>query len=155
MLQALELVTVIVGRRSDGNVCQLGTCAKGIGEPRLITFPVPTPDNPLAPGTPSWANYVKGVIANFAEQIPAFDAMIATSVPLGGGLSSSASLEVATYTFLEQLTGKEEKDLKAKALACQKAEHDFAHMPCGIMDQFISVMGKKGNALLLDCRYYC
>ena len=77
----------------------------------------------------------------------------ATSVPLGGGLSSSASLEVATYTFLEQLTGKEQKDLKVKALACQKAEHNFANMPCGIMDQFISVMGKRGNALLLDCRY--
>lgn len=42
--------------------------------------------------------------------------------------------------------------LKEKALACQKAEHDFANMPCGIMDQFISTMGKKGNALLIDCR---
>ena len=151
-LQALELVTVIVGRKSDGDVCHLGTCAQGVDEPH-ITFPVPTPENPLAPGKLSWANYVKGVIANFPGQIPAFDAVIATSVPLGGGLSSSASLEVAAYTFLEQLTGKEQKDLKAKALACQKAEHDFAHMPCGIMDQFISVMGKKGNALLLDCRY--
>lgn len=43
--------------------------------------------------------------------------------------------------------------LKKKALACQKAEHDFANMPCGIMDQFISTMGKKRNALLIDCRY--
>lgn len=153
LLQALELVTVIVGRKSDGDVCQVATCAKGADEPHMITFPVPTPDSPLTPGKPSWANYVKGVIANFPKQIPAFDAIIVTSVPLGGGLSSSASLEVATYTFLEQLTGKDEKDLKAKALACQKAEHDFANMPCGIMDQFISVMGKKGNALLLDCRY--
>lgn len=41
---------------------------------------------------------------------------------------------------------------KDKALACQKAEHDYAGMPCGIMDQFISVMGKKDNALLIDCR---
>lgn len=40
----------------------------------------------------------------------------------------------------------------AKALACQKAEHTFAGMPCGIMDQFISVMGKEGHALLIDCR---
>lgn len=152
-LQALELVTVIVGRKSDGNVCRLATCAQGVDEPHVITFPVHTPDSPLVPGKPSWANYVKGVIANFPGPIPAFDAVIATSVPLGGGLSSSASLEVATYTFLEQLTGKEQKDLKVKALACQKAEHNFANMPCGIMDQFISVMGKRGNALLLDCRY--
>lgn len=149
---ALELVTVIVGRKSDGNVCRLATCAQGVDEPHVITFPIHTPDSPLVPGKPSWANYVKGVIANFPGPIPAFDAVIATSVPLGGGLSSSASLEVATYTFLEQLTGKEQKDLKVKALACQKAEHNFANMPCGIMDQFISVMGKRGNALLLDCR---
>lgn len=40
-----------------------------------------------------------------------------------------------------------------KALACQKAEHEYAEMPCGIMDQFISVMGKKDNALLIDCRF--
>lgn len=149
---ALDLVTVIVGRKSDNDVCRLGTSARGADEPVMIMFPAPTPDKPLTPGKPSWANYVKGVIANFPGKIPAFDAMIASSVPLGGGLSSSASLEVATYTFLEQLTGKEQKDLKAKALACQKAEHNFANMPCGIMDQFISVMGKKGNALLLDCR---
>ena len=151
-MKALELVTVIVGRKTDGNVCQLGTTSKGADEPLMITFPVPTPSSPLVPGKPSWANYVKGVIANFQGKVPAFDAMIASSVPLGGGLSSSASLEVATYTFLEQLTGKKEKDLKAKALACQKAEHEFANMPCGVMDQFISVMGKKGSALLLDCR---
>ena len=43
-------------------------------------------------------------------------------------------------------------DLKTKALSCQEAEHKFPKMPCGIMDQFISVMGKKEHALLLDCR---
>ena len=43
-------------------------------------------------------------------------------------------------------------DLKTKALACQESEHKFPKMPCGIMDQFISVMGKEGHALLLDCR---
>ena len=80
-----------------------------------------------------------------------FDAAIVTSVPLGGGLSSSASLEVATYTFLEILTGETTPE-KDKALACQEAEHTFAGMPCGIMDQFISTMGKEGKALLLDCR---
>lgn len=46
-------------------------------------------------------------------------------------------------------------DPVAKALACQKAEHTFAMMPCGIMDQFISVMGKEGHALLIDCRSGC
>jgi len=84
--------------------------------------------------------------------VPGFDAVIVSSVPLGGGLSSSASLEVAMFTFLETLTGKPADTQKVKALACQKAEHEFAAMPCGIMDQFISTMGKEGNALLIDCR---
>ncbi len=65
------------------------------------------------------------------------------SALLGGGLSSSASLEVGFYTFLEALSGDPCGDPRAKALACQKAEHEFAGMPCGIMDQFISVMGEE------------
>ncbi|KAK3728541.1 hypothetical protein QZH41_011618 [Actinostola sp. cb2023] len=149
---ALELVTVIVGHKTDDDTCSIVTSANGADQPHQINFPVPSASSPLSPGDPSWANYVKGVIANFKNPVPGFKAAIATSVPLGGGLSSSASLEVAMYTFLEQLCDAEQTDLKAKALACQKAEHDFAGMPCGIMDQFISVMGKKGNALLLDCR---
>lgn len=144
---------MIVGSKADDNSCTIITSAKGADEPHKITFPVPSSSSPLSPGEPKWANYVKGVIANFKCPVPSFKAAIATSVPLGGGLSSSASVEVAMYTFLEQLCDSEQNDLKAKALACQKAEHDFAGMPCGIMDQFISVMGKKGNALLLDCRY--
>ena len=75
------------------------------------------------------------------------------TIPLGGGLSSSASLEVAVYSFLEALTGTKSGSPKEKALACQKAEHDFAKMPCGIMDQFISVMGEAGAAVMIDCRY--
>jgi galactokinase len=66
-------------------------------------------------------------------------------------LSSSAALEVSTATLLETITGKK-LDLVEKALLCQKAEHDYAGMPCGIMDQFISVMGKENHLLLLDCR---
>lgn len=150
----MELVTVLVGRKCDGNTCSIVTGAAGpVDPPNSVTFPLPTADKPLEPGKPKWANYALGVIANFGKSIPAFEVAMYTSVPLGGGLSSSASLEVAVYTFLEQLCGEEQKDLKGKALACQKAEHEFARVPCGIMDQFISVMGERGNALLLDCRY--
>jgi len=86
--------------------------------------------------------------------VKGFDAVIRSSVPLGGGLSSSASLEVGTYTFLDMLEGGAENvDKKQKALACQKAEHTFAGAPCGIMDQFISIMGEEKHALLIDCRY--
>jgi galactokinase len=106
---------------------------------------------------PKWANYVKGSILQFykhfgdPEAFDSFDIAVTTDVPLGGGLSSSAALEVATFTFLEGLTGKT-LDKKEKALLAQKAENEFVGVPCGCMDQFISVLGKAGHALLLDCR---
>jgi galactokinase len=110
------------------------------------------PLKPERKGT--WFNYPLGVIAGFCARglRPAgFDALIHSTVPLGGGLSSSAALEVSTATLLEVITGKT-LDPVQKALLCQKAEHEHAGMPCGIMDQFISVMGKKDHLLLLDCR---
>jgi galactokinase len=110
------------------------------------------PLKPASKGT--WYNYPLGVIAGFAalNAMPGgFDALIHSTVPLGGGLSSSAALEVATATLLELITGRK-LDPVEKALLCQKAEHEYAGMPCGIMDQFISVMAKKDHFLLLDCR---
>lgn len=83
--------------------------------------------------------------------IPNLDIAIASSVPVGSGLSSSAAIEVATATLLEQALGVT-LDPKSKALLCQRAEHEFAGVPCGIMDQFISVMGREHHALLIDCR---
>ncbi|XP_065332478.1 galactokinase-like [Cloeon dipterum] len=150
---ALPMVTVIVGRCTDNGECTIVAAVPEADAPRKVSFHVPS-KQPLLPGSPKWANYVKGVIANFHATglISGFEAVILTTVPLGGGLSSSASLEVATYTFLEALTNNKSKELQDKALACQKAEHNFAGVPCGIMDQFISVMGKTGNALLIDCR---
>lgn len=150
---ALPLVAVIVGRKTEGAECSIVTNNLHTDEPRKLEFHVPKSGGPaLTPGNPAWANYVKGVVANFDGDVCAFEAAVVSSVPLGGGLSSSAALEVATYTFLEELTGQQTKSLQKKALACQKAEHEFANMPCGIMDQFISVMGVEGNALLIDCR---
>ncbi|KAK3909424.1 Galactokinase [Frankliniella fusca] len=148
---ALPMVTLVIGRRSGSSTVTLCTGSPDADEPKRTSFPAPTPDAPLKPGAPKWANYVKGVMAHFPGGCPGFDAVVISSVPMGGGLSSSASLEVATFTFLEALTGYT-SPLSEKALVCQKAEHEFAGMPCGIMDQFISVMGKQGNALLIDCR---
>jgi galactokinase len=105
-------------------------------------------------GEPKWSNYVRGVFAGFQRrgQTPkGLDVVMDCTVPLGGGLSSSASLEVAAATLVELATGKM-IDPVAKALICQKAEHEFAGVPCGIMDQFISVMGQQDQLLLLDCR---
>ena len=80
-----------------------------------------------------------------------FRAVISSDVPLGGGLSSSAALEVATATLMEAMTGVT-LDPVAKALLCQKAEHEYPGMPCGIMDQFASTLCQADHLMLLDCR---
>lgn len=149
---ALELVTVLVGSpRTDGLVSLL-TTSKNADEPQRLQFPLPTALRSLEPGTPQWANYVKGVIQHYpAAPLPGFSAVVVSSVPLGGGLSSSASLEVATYTFLQQLC-PDSGAIAARAQVCQRAEHSFAGVPCGIMDQLIALLGQKGHALLIDCR---
>ena len=105
-------------------------------------------------GQPKWSNYIRGVLAGFQNRgvkVPALDVAFLSTVPLGGGLSSSAALEVCTATLLEAAMGKT-IDPVEKALLAQKAEHDFAGVPCGIMDQFISALGREGHLLLLDCR---
>ena len=136
-------------RPVDGkNVIQIRDTAKGV-EPALIDLSAP-----IKPGAPKWGNYPRGVVAGFLARgikLGGLDVLLHSTVPLGGGLSSSAALEVCTATLLETVTGKK-LDPVEKALLCQKAEHDFAGMPCGIMDQFISVMGRENYLLLLDCR---
>ena len=109
---------------------------------------------PVTKGSPKWSNYIRGVLCGFQNRgvkIPALDVAFMSTVPLGGGLSSSAALEVCTATLMEAATGKTIDPIE-KALIAQKAEHDFANVPCGIMDQFISALGREGHLLLLDCR---
>jgi galactokinase len=109
---------------------------------------------PVTKGLPKWSNYIRGVLAGFQNRgqiIPALDVAFMSTVPLGGGLSSSAALEVCTATLIEAATGKKIDPIE-KALLAQTAEHEFAGVPCGIMDQFISALGREGHLLLLDCR---
>ncbi|KAJ8363623.1 hypothetical protein SKAU_G00124540 [Synaphobranchus kaupii] len=149
---ALPLVTVMVGSRTPDQNVSIVTATEAVEEPRRVDFVLPKDNQTLSPGQPSWANYIKGVLHHYrAKPLPGFRAVVVSSVPLGGGLSSSASLEVAAYTFLQQLC-PDDGDKVAKALACQQAEHTHAGVPCGIMDQFVSVMGSEGHALLIDCR---
>src|ERR1039457_1676431 len=108
----------------------------------------------VEPGEPGWSNYVRGVIAGFpkpGKKVAGFDAVIESTLPYGGGLASSAALEVATATLLEAMTGQVLDPIE-KALLCQRAEHDFANVPCGIMDQFTSILARENHALLLGCR---
>jgi galactokinase len=108
----------------------------------------------LQPKRRDWMSYLRGVFAGCAERgmtTGSLDLLVDSKVPLGGGLSSSAALEVATATLLEAVTGCTLEPV-AKARLAQKAEHEYAGMPCGIMDQFSSTLGEAGRLLLIDCR---
>ncbi len=116
-----------------------------------VTFAL-NPD--MARGEPQWSNYVRGVLAGFLNRglsLPSIEIAVASMVPIGGGLSSSAAIEVAVATLAEAITGHS-LDTQSKAILCQKAEHEFAGVPCGIMDQFIAVGGRRDHVMLLDCR---
>lgn len=152
---ALPLATVIVGSKIQGYESVVMTTSKHVDSPRRAIIEMPDKRALICickPGKPKWANYIKGVIVNYIGNAPTFQAVVCSSVPVGSGLSSSASLEVATYTFFDALNGPNNVLPTNKALACQKGEQDYAGVPCGIMDQFISVMGKEDHALLIDCR---
>jgi galactokinase len=146
---AIERYTVIAADRPDSGPAEVQwRCAK-FNE--TATFPA---QGPLQQGEPKWANYIKGVFAGFQKrglETGPLRVLMNSTVPLGGGLSSSAALEVATATLIEAISGKTIDPIE-KALLGQQAEHEFAGVPCGIMDQFISALGKEGHLLLLDCR---
>ncbi len=101
-----------------------------------------------------WSDYVRGVAAELSGRglsLAGADLLIASDVPIGAGLSSSAALEVAAAVALLGISGIE---LPAAEIAelCQQAEHKYAGTRCGIMDQFIALCAEAGHALLLDCR---
>ncbi len=102
----------------------------------------------------SWSDYPVGVLRMLQArgiEPPAFDLKLAGNVPLNAGLSSSASVEVASAVAMLAHAGVA---LSAKeiALLCQRAENDYVHSPCGIMDQFVVTAGHAGHAMLLDTR---
>ncbi len=154
-------VVVAAGKREEE------TCGLSSGSPKMelvsvhlneaVSFEVSQSIAPSMP--PSWDSYSRGVVAGFLERfgdsvipnLPSLNLLFESNIPMGGGLSSSAALEVATATMLEAITGIEMPPIE-KALLCQQAEHRFAGVPCGIMDQFSSVFGQENAFILLDCR---
>ena len=144
---AIDRFTVLAANRSTKREVTLNSVTTG----ETATFNL---RNQVQRGEPAWSNYVRGVVAGFQERgikVGGFNAVIDSTVPFGGGVSSSAALEVATATLLEAMAGKTLDSIE-KALLCQRAEHLFAGVPCGIMDQFTSVLAKENHALMLDCR---
>ena len=101
-----------------------------------------------------WSHYERGVVLMLQRQghdVGGFEMALEGDVPAGAGLSSSAAVEVATGTALKALFGLDVDPVQL-ALLSQKAENEFVGVNCGIMDQFISALGQRDNALFLDCR---
>jgi galactokinase len=97
-----------------------------------------------------WEKYVLGVLWSLGIT-DGLDILVDGTVPAGAGLSSSAALECSVAVALNQLFSLN-KTLEDLARATQKAENDYVGVPCGIMDQSVSLMAHAGSALLLDCR---
>ena len=105
-------------------------------------------------GSHHWSDYPFGVLSVLQQEgikVPGFDLTLSGDVPLGAGLSSSASIEVASMLAMLHVAGTS-LPLPKVALLCQRAENDYVGAPCGIMDQFVSCCGAADHALLLDCR---
>ncbi|UCD84703.1 MAG: galactokinase [Deltaproteobacteria bacterium] len=102
----------------------------------------------------TWSNYPRGVIQSLileGSELGGFNAFFRGDIPMGVGLGSSAAVEVAFAYGLDQLFGLS-LERKKMAILCQKAENSFVGVNCGVMDQFISFLGRKDHALLLDCQ---
>jgi len=101
-----------------------------------------------------WLDYIEGVAQVLKERglsLRGADMLIASDVPVGAGLSSSAALEISTGLALLMLSGIEVNRIEL-ALAGQRAEHTYVGTKCGIMDQLVAACGLKGHALFIDCR---
>ncbi len=158
---AINRYCVAVGA-PGGDPARSRLLAADLDEQVQVAFePVPEPAAVRALGRP-WANYVAGVMALFQRRagrlagraerpVRSLDIAVASSVPMGAGLSSSAALEMAVARLLEEASG-ERLEAMERVRLCQAAEHEYAGVPCGIMDQFISEHGRQGHAILLDCR---
>lgn len=143
MTQALW---VVAADRPDGLVQAHSTAFN-----QTVSFAA---DDPGIPGEPFWANYVRGVAAMLGLRGVALrgaSLLIHSEVPVGGGVSSSAALETGVARALLAIAGQEIAPVEL-ALLCRQAEHEYAHSPCGIMDQFICGLGQADHALLLDCK---
>lgn len=104
-------------------------------------------------GDISWPNFILGVAAQFVKKgiaLKGFNVVLMSDVPIGAGLSSSAAIECATCFALNELLQTNLDRLTMVNMA-QKAEHEYAGVMCGVMDQFASMMGKKNHVIKLDC----
>jgi galactokinase len=146
---AIELECVVASRGDAGGRVRV----RSLDEDTTVDVAADGADDPPAV-RPAWGRYAAGVVRALAERgrTPVgIEAVLASSVPAGSGLSSSAALEVALALALCDAGGLA-LGATELALACQRAEHLATGVPSGIMDQLASTSGRAGHALLIDCR---
>jgi galactokinase len=147
MPAAIEFATwVAVGKRNDRI---LRVHSQQFDDTKELSL-----DGLAGPPRKHWSDFVRGVAAVLeiaGYKLTGADMAIDGLVPIGAGLSSSASLEVAAAVALLSVAEAKCPPLDL-AKACQRAEHEYVGTRCGIMDQFAAVFGRSGCALLLDCR---
>lgn len=144
---AIDAGTVFLAARSAGPGCRV--LAGDVLEEAAFDVRHPKPD-----GRTQWANYVKGVVAGLGAQHRldhGFDGLLLGNIPLGAGLSSSAALEMATALALCSLYGLP-VDRMALAKVGQQAEHSFAGVKCGLLDQISSMFGRRDHLVMTDFR---
>ena len=138
---AVDRGTTITGSaRSDR---QIHLRSRELGKTAMIAL-----DQLAAERVAPWSRYALGVVDQFRRNdlpVEGFDAEISGNLPLGAGLSSSASLENATVLFLAKLFGAKLEPMQMARLA-QKAEHDFVGVRCGLLDQITSLMSTARHA---------
>ena len=143
---ALDLAcTVAIAPRTDG---VLRVVSLNMGETREV----PVADLAALVPARHWSDYVLGTakeVLALGHKVNGADVVVESTVPVGAGLSSSAAIEVSSA--LAFLGGRAIDRMELVKLA-RRAENNFVGMPCGIMDQYISVFGEKGHAILIDCR---
>jgi galactokinase len=144
---AVDRGTTITGQaRSDRQVI---VRSRELGTSQAVEL-----DHMLAECVEPWSRYVLGVVDQFRRNelpVEGFEAEISGNLPIGAGLSSSASLENATVMFLARLFGAKLEPLQMARLS-QKAEHDFVGVRCGLLDQIASLMSTDKHATFIDCR---
>lgn len=146
---ALDFGTYAVAVKRNDNIFRM--YSKNFENLGIIEFSL---DRLINEPQDDWANYPKGVIKTFLEAgfniNSGFDVLFYGNIPNGAGLSSSASIELVTSVILKDLFNLD-VDMVSMVKLSQKAENKFIGVNCGIMDQFAIGMGKKDNAILLDC----
>ncbi|GIV17053.1 MAG: galactokinase [Armatimonadota bacterium] len=147
MSAAIDRVTVVAAGKSSSVQCRVFAQQKGTEASFTLDAIQRDPHD-------RWADYVKGVVVELQKvgiSIEPFEAVVTGNVPIGAGVSSSASLEVATAMAIMELHGASLPRWEIAKL-CRRAENEFVGMPCGILDQFSSVFGEKDSILFLDTR---